>query len=140
MKKLNVAIIGQGRSGRNIHGTYFLSDKNVHFNVAYVAELDPDRRERALKDYPGCKVVEDYAELFECKDIDLFVNATFSDTHASITQDILDHGFNVLVEKTFARTRYECDTLINIAKAGFFAADRSIREYAENICHMRPLD
>ena len=116
MKRLNLAIIGQGRSGRNIHGAYFLSERNVHFNVAYVAELDADRRERALKDYPGCKVVEDYTTLFECKDIDLFVNATFSDTHASITQDILEHGFNVLVEKPFARTRYECDTLIRLAK------------------------
>lgn len=116
MKKLNVAIIGQGRSGRNIHGAYFLSERNVHFNVAYVAELDADRRERALKDYPGCKVVEDYTTLFECKDIDLFVNATFSDTHASITQDILEHGFNVLVEKPFARTYYECQKMIKTAK------------------------
>ena len=29
--------------------------------------------------------------------------------------------------------------LHNIAKAGFFAADRSIREYADNIWHIKPL-
>ena len=27
MKKLNIAIIGQGRSGRNIHGKYYLSEE-----------------------------------------------------------------------------------------------------------------
>ena len=34
MKKLNVAIIGQGRSGRDIHGSYFLSDASKEmYNV-----------------------------------------------------------------------------------------------------------
>ena len=28
MKKLRLAIIGQGRSGRDIHGAYFRSDSN----------------------------------------------------------------------------------------------------------------
>ena len=30
-------------------------------------------------------------------------------------------------------------SLINIANAGFFAADRSIREYADRIWHIRPI-
>jgi len=30
-------------------------------------------------------------------------------------------------------------SLMNIAKAGFFAADRSIREYAENIWNLKPI-
>ena len=29
MKKLNVAIIGQGRSGRDIHGAFFKSEYNL---------------------------------------------------------------------------------------------------------------
>lgn len=29
-------------------------------------------------------------------------------------------------------------SLINTAKAGYFSADRSIREYADNIWHIRP--
>ena len=48
MKKLNLAIIGQGRSGRNIHGAFLRSDMNTLFNVAAVAELDPERREYLL--------------------------------------------------------------------------------------------
>ena len=60
MKKLNVAIIGQGRSGRDIHGAYFKSERNTLFNVIAVVEYDEDRRERAKQEYPGCDVYENY--------------------------------------------------------------------------------
>jgi starch phosphorylase len=30
-------------------------------------------------------------------------------------------------------------SLVNIASAGFFSSDRSIREYAENIWHIHPV-
>ena len=116
MKKLNLAIIGQGRSGKNIHGLYYTSDKNVYYDVAYVVDVDEERRMRAEKMYPGCKTFADYKQLFDCKDIDIVVNASYSDFHFGITLDLLQHGFNVLVEKPFARTRYECDALIQLAK------------------------
>ena len=45
------------------------------------------------------------------------------------------------MRKTYTdRTAWSQKSLTNIAKAGFFAADRSIREYAENIWHMRPVE
>ena len=116
MKKLNLAIIGQGRSGKNIHGTYYISEGNKYYNVKYVVDADEFRRRVSEERYPGCKTFADYHELFGLEDIDLVVNATYSETHYSITEDLLLHGFNVLVEKPFARTRYECDRLINIAK------------------------
>ena len=116
MKKLNLAIIGQGRSGKDIHGVYYRSADNVFYDVKYVVEADEFRRERALNDYPGCKVFADYRDLFAVDDIDLVVNATYSDLHYSISKDLLEHGFNVLIEKPFARTRYECDALIRLAK------------------------
>jgi len=116
MKKLRVAIIGQGRSGRDIHGSFFRSESNTLVEVAAVAELDEARRARALAEYPGCEVYADYRDLFERKDLDLVVNATFSDTHYSITKEFLSHGFNVLVEKPFARNYYECCDLINTAE------------------------
>lgn len=116
MKRLNIAIIGQGRSGRDIHGRYYKSDKNDRFTVKYVVEIDPARRLLALEEYPGCEVFDSYNSLFEVHDIDLVVNAGFSKDHYAITKDLIEHGFNVLVEKPFARNRYECDTLINLAK------------------------
>lgn len=115
MKKLNVAIIGQGRSGKDIHGKYFLSGDNTLYNVKYVVDADARRREISEKIYPGCKAFADYKELFEIDDIDVVVNATYSELHYCVTEDLLHHGFNVIVEKPFARTRYECDRLISIA-------------------------
>lgn len=116
MKKLNVAIIGQGRSGKDIHGNYFRSERNEHYVVKYVVDFDPFRRGVAEEIYPGCVTFENYEELFKLDDIDLVVNATYSEMHYPITKDLLLHGFNVLVEKPFGRTRYECDELIKIAK------------------------
>jgi len=116
MKKLNLAIIGQGRSGKDIHGKYYRSESNLYYNVAYVVEADEYRRNLATELYPGCKTLSDYHELFEINDIDLVVNASYSEMHAPITKDLLAHGFNVLVEKPFGRTRFECDELIALAK------------------------
>ena len=81
MKKLNVAIIGQGRSGRDIHGRYFLSEAGkALYNVIAVADKIEARRERAVKEY-GCDVYEDYRELLKRDDIDVVVNSTFSYLH-----------------------------------------------------------
>ena len=116
MKKLNVAIIGQGRSGKDIHGLYYRGEKNVYYNVAYVVDRDEYRRGVAEAIYPGCVALSDYRELFDKSDIDLVVNASYSEDHYPITEDLLSHGFNVLVEKPFGRTRYECSRLMKIAE------------------------
>ena len=117
MKKLRLAVIGQGRSGMNIHGKYYRSERNEHYTVGYVVDKDPAMRERAKDLYPGCETLADYTELFGKSDIDLVVNASYSDQHFPITKDLLEHGFNVLTEKPFARNMFECDTLIKTAKA-----------------------
>ena len=116
MKKMRVAIIGQGRSGRDIHGEYFLSSANDNIEVVAVVDAIEHRRARAKKEF-NCDVYADYTELFGRKDIDLVVNASFSQMHYPITKDLLAHGFNVLVEKPFGRTVYECMDLIKTAKA-----------------------
>lgn len=114
--KLNLAIIGQGRSGKDIHGVYYCSERNQFYNVKYVVDKDESRREKALKQYPGCEVFADYRELLGREDIDLVVNASYSEMHFEITKDLLNHGMNVLTEKPFARSRFECDVLIETAK------------------------
>ena len=116
MKKLNLAIIGQGRSGKDIHGVYYNSERNKYYNVKYVVDMDEFRRGVAEKIYPGCQTFASYQELFDKKDIDLVVNSTYSEMHYPITKDLLSHGFNVLVEKPFARNQFECEDLIKTAK------------------------
>lgn len=114
MKKLNVAILGQGRSGRDIHGSYLLTDTEK-FTVKYVVDPLAHRRERAREEY-GCQVLESYTELFGRDDIDFVVNAAPSHLHYPITMDLMNHGFNVLVEKPFCKTAAEADSLIETAK------------------------
>ncbi len=115
MKKLRVAIIGQGRSGRNIHGAYFRSDENLYYQVVAVVEKDESRRNLALEEYPGCEVYEDYRELYG-KPIDLVINTAFSELHYPISKDLLEHDLSVLVEKPMARNYEEAMDLIRIAK------------------------
>ena len=98
MKKLNIAVIGQGRSGRDIHGTYLLTEEGKRlYQVVAVADWNEDRRKRAKEAF-GCDVYEDYREFYKRDDIDLVVNSTFSYEHYPITMDLLAHKMNVIVE------------------------------------------
>ncbi|MDR3147856.1 MAG: Gfo/Idh/MocA family oxidoreductase, partial [Treponema sp.] len=110
MKQLNIAIIGQGRSGRGFHGSYILSAPD-RYRVVYVVDSIPERRRKAEQEY-GCPAFADYQELYGKKDIDVVVNAGFSHLHVPITLDLLEHGFNVLCEKPLAQTAAQVDELI----------------------------
>lgn len=115
MKKIRVAIIGQGRSGRDIHGSYFLSEANTQYEVVAVVDALEDRRDRAAKEF-GCPVFADYTELFPLQaSIDLVVNSTFSYLHAPITLDLVHHGFHVVCEKPFAQRAYDVDQIMTAA-------------------------
>ena len=116
MEKLRLALIGQGRSGKDIHGAFCRSEANEFFTVRYVVDADQISRERAGALYPGCETFADYRALFDRDDVDLVVNASYSYMHAPIAKDLLEHGKNVLVEKPFARNLYECRDLIATAK------------------------
>ena len=113
MNKLRVAIIGQGRSGRDIHGLYLQTEAaKEKFQVVAIVDRNPDRRERAAKEF-GCPVYEKYEDLFALKDeIDLVINSTYSYQHAPISIDLLNHGFNVVCEKPACRNVAEFDAMV----------------------------
>ena len=58
MKKLNIAVIGFGRSGCDIHGAFLRTEKNDICNVKYVVEADPARA-AAAKEIFGCETLSD---------------------------------------------------------------------------------
>ncbi len=113
MEQIRLAILGQGRSGRDIHGLHLKKDDR--FKVVAVVDEMPVRRERAAEEY-SCDVYADYKEILSRKDIDLVVNSTFSHQHYDITKDLLENGFNVLVEKPCVPTVEEFDSLVLTAK------------------------
>src|SRR5438067_12875988 len=87
MSVLNVAIIGQGRSGRDIHGAHLSKDKERYRIVAVVDPLE-DRRQRAEAEY-GCATYADYRPLLQRGALDLVVNASPSRFHVPLTLEFL---------------------------------------------------
>lgn len=114
MKRLNVAIIGQGRSGRNIHGAHLVTDPE-RYRIALCVDPLEDRRRRAEQEYK-CDVAADYRDALKRRDIDLVVNATPSHMHVPVSLDFLNAGFNLLCEKPLAGTVEEVDRLIDAAE------------------------
>lgn len=114
MPALNVAILGQGRSGRDIHGHYLITDPD-HFRIVAVADPIEERRQRAVAEY-GCDAYAGYEALLQRRDVDLVVNATPSHLHVPVTQAFLEAGFHVLCEKPLARRAAEVDALIETAE------------------------
>jgi len=111
MKKrtIRVGIIGQGRSGRDIHGRYLPGD--ARFRIVAVAEPLEERRARAATEY-GCAVYPDHRGLLQHDDLDLVVNAAPSKYHVPYTLEFLNAGFNVLCEKPLASRAKDVDRLI----------------------------
>jgi predicted dehydrogenase len=112
-KVLNVAIIGQGRSGRNIHAMSLMKWPEK-YRIAAVVDGDEMRRNRAVAEL-GCEAYAAHEQLFERDDIDLIVNATPSHLHVPLSLDFLRHGFHVLCEKPLASSVEEVDQLIAAA-------------------------
>jgi predicted dehydrogenase len=114
MSKLNIAIIGYGRSGRDIH-TRLLKMLPEQFEICAYADGDAERREM-IKRETNKPVYPDYTALFGKTGIDLVVNASFSQDHARVSKDLMKHGFNVLSEKPAARDAEEFQTVLDVMK------------------------
>lgn len=115
MQQVRVAILGQGRSGHDIHG-YTLSHLSEQYRIVAVVDTLEKRRVRAEREY-GCVAYADYRELFNRNDIDLVVNALPSADHVPVSLEFLNRGFHVLCEKPLARRVSEVDSLIAAARA-----------------------
>ncbi len=112
--RLKVGIIGQGRSGRNIHGAHLIRDTD-RFEIAAVADMLEDRRRRAAAEY-GCETYADYKDLLKRRDLDLVVNSTFSCLHPNVTLDAIKAGHNVLCEKPMAARVKDVDRMVRAAQ------------------------
>ncbi len=114
MKKIRVALIGYGRSGRNIH-RHLLSQLPEKYEIVAYVDQDAERREMIQREN-GVEALRDYRELLDRKDIDLVVNASFSFDHARISYDLLTHGFDVLSEKPAAKDEDEFASAVRAAR------------------------
>jgi scyllo-inositol 2-dehydrogenase (NADP+) len=115
MQNYRVAILGQGRSGRDIHGAHLSKDSERYRIVAVVDPLE-ERRVRAEAEY-GCETYADHRPLLERDDLDLVVNAAPSRFHVPLSLQFLEAGFNVLCDKPLASRVADVDRLIAASEA-----------------------
>ena len=111
---IRVGILGQGRSGLDIHTRWFARSPRKYRIVA-VADLLQDRRERAVREL-GCDAYADYKKLLERDDIELVVNSLPSYLHPRGTVQALQAGHHVVCEKPLAWSVAELDRMIRAAR------------------------
>ena len=120
MKRIKVGIIGQGRSGRDIHRFLMETEKEVWDRFEIVAISDPIKeRWQYPSKYPASpklKCYEDAHEMLKDKRIELVVNASRTPGHVPLSIEAMKAGFDVLCEKPAAGTLKEFDAAIAISK------------------------
>ena len=112
--RIRVGIMGQGRSGRNIHAAW-LSQSPEKYQIVAVSDVLQDRRQRAEQEY-GCDAHADYRDLLKREDIELIVNALPSHLHPQGTVEALKAGHHVVCEKPLAPTLKDFRRMVAAAK------------------------
>lgn len=101
MKKVRVAIVGYGRSGRDIH-TRSVKNNPDKFELKYIVDANPAMHALILEE-TGLTALSDHLELIPLKaEIDLVINASFSMEHQQVSLDLLRAGLTVMSEKPAA--------------------------------------
>ena len=113
MKRIRVGIIGQGRSGCNIHA-HLMTLLREKFDLVAVADPIAERVDDARKRF-GCRGFSHYREMAHSMDLELIVNATPSHLHVPLTAELLGQGHNVLCEKPLASQTTDVDRLVETA-------------------------
>ncbi|MBN1942899.1 MAG: Gfo/Idh/MocA family oxidoreductase [Phycisphaerae bacterium] len=111
---LTVGILGQGRSGYDIH-THWLRQATKQYRIAAVSDEMPERLAQARKEL-GARTYEDYHELLQKEQLDLVVNALPSTSHPAGTIEALNLGHNVVCEKPLAIRVADLDEMIAAAE------------------------
>src|SRR4051794_28312557 len=106
MAALKAAIVGYGLAGRTFHARLISTTPGL--TVETVVTGSPERREQALGDLPGVRVVPSADELWERPGKHHFVViATRNDSHAPLARRALDAGLAVVVDKPLATSAAE---------------------------------
>jgi len=111
---INVGLIGYGYWGPNLARNFAETDG---VRLAAVADGRADRRAAAARRHPGIATCETGLELIDRPDVDAVVIATPLDTHFPLAKAAIERHRHVLVEKPFAASKAEAETLATLADA-----------------------
>ncbi|HEY1353622.1 MAG TPA: Gfo/Idh/MocA family oxidoreductase [Ktedonobacteraceae bacterium] len=114
-KPLRVAIVGYGLAGAVFHAPLIASTPGMQ--VAAIVTSDPERRRKALRDFPKVILYASVEALWrEANRYDLAVIATPNRLHVPLGIAAMEHGLAVVVDKPMASSVAEARKLINASK------------------------
>lgn len=113
-KKINVALIGFGLSGRVFQAPIIASVPE--FSLSKVFTTNPEAARQVKELHPGAMVTEDIGVVMKDEGIQLVVVASPNTSHYTIAKEALLSEKHVVVEKPFTVTSKEADNLIALAK------------------------
>ncbi len=104
---IKTALVGYGYAGKTIHAPLIRAAKGLE--LATVASSRPDD---VQADLPGVNVVPDLTTALADPSIELVVIATPNDIHASQAHEALEAGKHVVIDKPFALSVAEGESLL----------------------------
>jgi myo-inositol 2-dehydrogenase/D-chiro-inositol 1-dehydrogenase len=117
MRKINIAVIGTGRMG-SVH-TRNLARLIPEADLVAVCDIRLEVAQAVADELGIQRVIKDYHELLEDKDIEAILIATSTDTHAFIMKDVAAAGKHIFCEKPLALNLVDIDAaLAAVGKAG----------------------
>ena len=106
---MRVAIIGYGLAGAVFHAPLVAATEGLE--VATIVTSDPQRQERARREHPGARIVNDVEVALEA---DLVVVATPNHTHAPLARRAIESGAAVVVDKPLGLDPAEAIDLLEL--------------------------
>ena len=109
MKKVKVAIIGNGTIANSAHGPAYY--KNPLSEIKYAVDIIPERAEAFKEKFDAEFAITDYKEAIADPEVDIVSVCVPNYLHAPITIDCLNAGKHVLCEKPAAMNYKEASAM-----------------------------
>ena len=114
---VKIALVGTGDMGNGLLNQY----QKEYCDLKALCDVNPGRRAKAVeamvkKGWPRPNEYDDWQEMIQKEDLEAVHIATPLWTHAAIAVGALSMGKHVLCEKMMAKSREECEQMIDAAK------------------------
>lgn len=116
-KKLKVAVVALGRGMAHVSALLNIPD----VEIAYLAEVDPQRLDRGLKmvhdkQQVSCQGVKDFRKILEDKSVDAVFIATPNFWHTPMALLAMQAGKHVYVEKPGSQNPHEAEMIVEASQ------------------------
>ncbi len=115
-KPVRAAIIGYGLAGSVFHAPLITFTPGMV--VAAIVTSNPERQDRARREYPSAAILTDVAEIWRHPThYDLVVVATPNRTHVSLGLAAMQAGLPAVIDKPMAATVADAERLIEMSNS-----------------------